>query len=206
MPSYKLTYFNIRWYGEGARLLFNYAGVPFEDIRISNEQWFQLKPKMPYGQVPVLEVDGHMIAQSAAIYRYLGHQFNLAPKSPIDDANVDAVYDSHKDFHAEIKPFIACAAGFAPGDKKKLEKEVVCPARDKYFGYLKRLLSKTDGTHLIGDQVYWADIVIADNLSVINFMVPSLFESHSEVKKFVDYIHQLPKLQKYLKERPESQF
>lgn len=83
---------------------------------------------------------------------------------------------------------------------------MVCPARDKYFGYLKRLLSKTDGTHLIGDQVYWADIVIADNLSVINFMVPSLFESHPEVKKFVDYIHQLPKLQKYLKERPESQF
>lgn len=44
MPQYKLTYFNIRWLGEGARVLFHYAGVPFEDVRVNPQQWAELKP------------------------------------------------------------------------------------------------------------------------------------------------------------------
>lgn len=204
MPNYKLTYFNIRWLGEGARLLFNYAGVPFEDVRITPEQWKELKGKTPFGQVPVLDVDGQKIAQSAAIYRYLGRQFNLTPKSAVEDAMVDAVYDAHKDFHAEIRPFFAVAAGFAQGDKEKLLKEVLIPARDKYFGYLKKYLMKSDGNHLVGKALTWGDIVIADNLYVIHGLAPPLFDGYPEIKKFADYIHALPDLQKYLKERPMS--
>ena len=43
-PEYKLNYFDVRGYGETARLIFHYAGVPFEDRRFTHEEWPSLKP------------------------------------------------------------------------------------------------------------------------------------------------------------------
>lgn len=44
MPSYKLYYFNVRGRGELARLVLNYAGVPFEDYRFEMADWPAIKP------------------------------------------------------------------------------------------------------------------------------------------------------------------
>lgn len=45
MPTYKLTYFNVRGIGEPARILFQLAGVPFEDYRMTHGDgtWEKLK-------------------------------------------------------------------------------------------------------------------------------------------------------------------
>ena len=45
MPSYKLTYFNAPARGEVSRMLFNLAGVPFEDKRIAFEEWAAMKKR-----------------------------------------------------------------------------------------------------------------------------------------------------------------
>jgi hypothetical protein len=39
MSNYKLYYFTIRGTAEAPRMIFHYSGVPFEDIRISMEEW-----------------------------------------------------------------------------------------------------------------------------------------------------------------------
>lgn len=44
MPTYKLTYFNFQGLGEPIRLIFAYAGVQYEDVRIEMDQWPELKP------------------------------------------------------------------------------------------------------------------------------------------------------------------
>ena len=43
MPSYKLTYFDIRGRGEVVRLIFKAAEVEFEDKRVKFEEWGALK-------------------------------------------------------------------------------------------------------------------------------------------------------------------
>jgi len=44
MTNWKLTYFNARGGGEVIRLVFAAADVKYEDIRITQEQWKELKP------------------------------------------------------------------------------------------------------------------------------------------------------------------
>ena len=93
MASYKLYYFNVRGSAESSRIIFAQADVKYEDIRFETEQWpkeykesetglivhactnFTHYKEMPFGRVPVLEVDGTMIAGSINILRYVGTKF-----------------------------------------------------------------------------------------------------------------------------------
>jgi len=43
MPTYKLHYFNVRGRAEISRLCFVAAGIEFEDLRHSMEEWQQMK-------------------------------------------------------------------------------------------------------------------------------------------------------------------
>ncbi len=44
MPAYKLTYFNVRARAELARLMFQYAGQDFQEVRFEQKEWFDYKP------------------------------------------------------------------------------------------------------------------------------------------------------------------
>lgn len=43
MPSYKLIYFHSRGLAEVTRYLFAAAGVEYEDIRVTGEEWENMK-------------------------------------------------------------------------------------------------------------------------------------------------------------------
>lgn len=58
---------------------------------------------MPYGQVPVLEVDGKKIAQSLTICRYAGNLAKLSGNNPLENAEIDAVVDSFADVQKSKK-------------------------------------------------------------------------------------------------------
>uniref|UniRef100_A0A915AJW2 glutathione transferase n=1 Tax=Parascaris univalens TaxID=6257 RepID=A0A915AJW2_PARUN len=204
MPQYKLTYFNIRGLAEGARLMFHHAGVDFEDNRLEREDWPLLKPNTPFGQLPLLEVDGEVLAQSTAIFRYLGRKFGLAGKTPMEEAQVDSIFDAYKDFIAEVRPYFLVAGEDYPGDKEKLLKELVIPAREKHFPGLEKFLNKSGSGYLVGDSVTWADIVISDSLATWETLVPDLLGNYPVLKKFVEHVRDLPNIKKWIAERPET--
>ena len=66
-----------------------------------------LKPSLPFGQLPVLEVDGITIGQSMAIARYLANEYGIAGTSNMVKAQVDEVVDVINDVqNAMVSPNI----------------------------------------------------------------------------------------------------
>ena len=55
---------------------------------------------MPFGKVPVLEVDGKKIDQSTAISRYLAKQCGLAGKNDWESLEIDSTVDTIHDVRA----------------------------------------------------------------------------------------------------------
>lgn len=55
---------------------------------------------MPFRQVPVLKVDGKMLAQSNTIARYLARQHGLAGNTEWEKSQADMFIDCVYDLHA----------------------------------------------------------------------------------------------------------
>ena len=98
----KLTYLGIKGFAEPIRLSFFISKIPFEDERITYEEIAKRRTNLPYGQVPVLEVDGKVFSQSNAILRWAGRQGNLYPEEVQLDC--DAVLSCIDDINKNLSP------------------------------------------------------------------------------------------------------
>jgi len=90
----KLTYFDFPGCAELTRLMLVYGGILFTDERIAREGFAKLKPTLPFGQLPVLQVDGKIFSQSMGIARYAAQLAGLCPMEPVEALQVDMVVDS----------------------------------------------------------------------------------------------------------------
>ena len=73
MPKIVLTYFGFQGAGEKIRLALTLGGIEFEDRHVPFQEWAALKPSTPYGQLPLMSMDGgEPFAQSSAMLRYAG--------------------------------------------------------------------------------------------------------------------------------------
>ncbi|KAJ9587111.1 hypothetical protein L9F63_028317, partial [Diploptera punctata] len=97
-PTYKLIYFNVKALGEPIRFILSYGGLQFEDYRFEREDWLKLKPSMPFGKTPVLEIDGKQTHQSGAVSRYLAKQVGLSGKDDWENLEIDMIVDTFTDF------------------------------------------------------------------------------------------------------------
>jgi glutathione S-transferase len=106
MSKPKLTYFDAAASrGEECRLALKIAGVDFEDHRLKRTDWPTLKPKTPFGGLPIFEMPGHpVLAQSNAILVLIGRLYGLHPKDLFEAALHEAVMHSVEELRAKVTP------------------------------------------------------------------------------------------------------
>jgi len=76
----------------------------------------------PFGQVPVLEVGGERLTQSAAIMRYVGRRGGWTPTDPLESHRVDEVLNAINDLTVLI------VKTFSLGEEERIK------ARDELVG------------------------------------------------------------------------
>lgn len=155
MSKPKLTYFDMPMSrGEECRLAFHVAGVEFEDNRIPRADWPALKPKTPFGSLPVLEMPGHPpIAQSNAILVLIGRLHGVHPQDNFEAARHEAMMCHVEDLRAAVSPSIRIAD---ETEKKKVREGLVAGFLPTWAEYTEKQLG--DGPFFAGAKLHVVDL------------------------------------------------
>ncbi|XP_031842255.2 glutathione S-transferase-like [Nomia melanderi] len=200
MPTYKLSYFPVSALGESIRWLLAYGGIEFEDIRFNVDDWPSIKPETPFGQVPVLEIDGKKVHQSAAISRYLAKQFGLAGKDDWEALEIDMAVDTIHDLRTKISFYSYEKNEAAKAEKLVYVKEVVPYLLERLDAQVKK-----NGGYFVGGALTWADITFVSILDYLNHMMKSdIIEKYENLKQLKEKVLNVPAIKAWNEKAPKS--
>lgn len=191
MPSYKLTYFDMKGgRGESIRLAFHVSGIPFTDERLKHEEFFQKKEAYPFGQLPILTVDDKIvICQEVAILCYIGRSSGLYPNDREEALKVDVALNISNDFYIALMPF------FGPDHpgKDHIKKMVADDKAPKLFGYFDKYLANQGTTYSAGNKLTVADLRLYAVLKMVKSgsvagFPSDLVDKHPHVSKLYQAI------------------
>lgn len=200
-PKYKLFYFDSQGRAEVIRFIFAQAGVPYVDVRFSKEEWPELKPKMPYGIVPVLEVDGKQLSGTIPIGRYLAEKYGLAGSDDFENAQIAGIIDVIGDM---VERNVYALTEKDEARKAELMKELTETHIPRFLSTLETRASANNCVYgwIWGANVTYADLALYIVLQFDKRLIPTVLDSYPALKKLHDSVEALPNIAKWLKERP----
>ncbi|OWF38469.1 S-crystallin SL11-like [Mizuhopecten yessoensis] len=209
MPEYRVIYFDARGRAEPIRLSLAAAGQVFEDKRVQSEEWEKMKSEMPQGAVPILSVDGHMIAQSTAILRYIAREYDMYGEGTKNMTMVDTIISTYEDFFTEmIKPYME-----QDEDKKKeLRKAFGEKVVPKFVKIMSKTLSdnKENSGWLVGSKLTVADIVVfcmfADAESLFDKTAAEAFLEDAKLIAHSEKVAANSAIKAWIAKRPNNAF
>ncbi|XP_012945673.1 probable glutathione S-transferase 6 [Aplysia californica] len=198
MPSYKLTYFDTHGRAEITRLIFAAAGQSYEDVRIKREDWPKIKATTPFGQVPILEVDGKTFGESVAIATYVAREFGFYGKNNLEQLAIDQVVQLVQDF---ISGIVKVVREPDPAKKGELLKEFCAEDAPKYFAMFERLLKDNGTGYFVGSSLTLADLALFDFATGLNNMSPGVLDKAPGVAALCQKVLTNEKIKAYVDTR-----
>jgi glutathione S-transferase len=195
------------WRAEVLRVSLFIKDIPFEDARVSREEFVHLiktgflpnGKRAPFHQLPVIEVDGKIIGQTGAIARYCGKVSNLYSDDIFLAAKIDQIIDAATDITNLVSPTIR-----EKDQIKKMEdrKVLVNKLLPRWFRYLENLLSEDNSTWFV-EKMTIADIAIWRLLGwltsgIIDGIPTSIVDDFPKLKNIHHQVHTHPKVQEWM--------
>ena len=195
------------WRAEVLRVSLFIRDIPFEDVRVSREEFIHLiktgflpnGKRSPFHQLPVIEVEDKIIGQTGAIARYCGKVSNLYSDDMLKAAKIDQIIDAATDITNVVSPTIR-----EKDQKKKMEdrKVLVDKLLPRWFRYLENLLSEDDSTWFV-EKMTIADIAMWRLLGwltsgIIDGIPTSVVDDFPKLKNIHHQVHTHPKVQEWM--------
>ena len=195
------------WRAEVLRVSLFIRDIPFEDVRVSREEFIHLiktgflpnGKRSPFHQLPVIEVEDKIIGQTGAIARYCGKVSNLYSDDMLKAAKIDQIIDAATDITNVVSPTIR-----EKDQEKKMEdrKVLVNKLLPRWFRYLENLLSEDDSSWFV-EKMTIADIAMWRLLgwltsSIIDGIPTSVVDDFPKLKNIHHQVHTHPKVQEWM--------
>lgn len=163
----KVIYFDIAGRAEPIRLTMCIGKVSFEDVRVKND-WPELKPTMPWGSLPVIELDdGTKLAQSRALLRFVAKKVEgMYPEDHLQAQRVDEILEALEDTANTVRE---AGRGLEGPEKEAARKQAA--ETGPLATFLKQIehfieVNGKDG-HVVGDKLTVADVALFCSMSSI---------------------------------------
>jgi len=157
----KLSYFPFPfWRAEISRVALFMADIEFDNHYVSFDDLRAMKKEgsLPFGQVPILEVDGQLIAQTGAIARFCGKLSGLYPRdNDLEAALIDQFIDAATDITLLFSPTM-----FEKDQEKKLaaRAQIAEKKLPRWLGYLEGQLGHDESGYVVGKRLTMADLTL----------------------------------------------
>jgi len=196
------------WRAEVLRVSLFISNTPFEDVRISREEFINMiktgylpnGKKVPFHQLPVIEVDGEIIGQTGAIARYCGKISNLYSNDNINAAKIDQIIDAATDITNLVSPTIR-----EKDEQKKIEDRLLLKNKllPRWFRYLENILSESTSDWFVENKMTIADIAMWRLLGwlisgIIDGIPTTIVDSYPKLKNIHTNVHHHPKVQEWM--------
>ncbi len=165
-------YFHGRGIGEPIRLLLTVGEVEFTDRRYSFDEFAkldELKANLPFGQIPALEVDGVLLAQTDSLMRFAARLADLYPTDALSAARSDMVVAHQADIHSAIAKMSFDGVPGAPGTnmvpEEERSKRISAWFESTLPGLLTRLENLAGTGYMVDTSLSWADICVFNRLT-----------------------------------------
>ena len=194
MPDVTLTYFRGRGRAETTRWMLAATGTDFVNVPVDTPEdlaALRATGKLPFDQMPLLEIDGLCLSQSSAMIRYLARGHGLYGRNDTDAMWCDMVAGVVADFaEAGIQAAFKPDAETAVADQE---------ARFAKFGprFEARIAEQGTG-YCASDRMTFADIVLAEALSAYLEWIPDLLEQTPHLKALYARVVSEPGIARYL--------
>lgn len=203
LMSLKLVYFKMRALAEAPQMLMRCNHIDYEYVMSwehFEDAWPKVKPNLAFKQLPMLEVNGqHQICQSIAILKFLENKASLAIEDPIEAAKAEAILQSAQELFAPLNPTV----NFAVGDDFTAKRDAMRQALSTRFRELQDCLIENDAKFFTDNTARAAEFATFHHLDLSKQLDPTLLKDFPRLEKFISDMTELPKMAKYLEDRPE---
>ena len=195
---------------EVTRLALFIGDIPFNDYRVKGKEIDDLKATgllpnkqiAPFKQLPILDVDGKIIAQTGAIARFCGKLSGLYPKdNDFEASQIDQIIDAAQD----INYLVTLSSRDKEKDRLELARKILSTKHlPKWFQFLENLLEKNEeSSFFVGKNISIADLAIWRLLGwltsgLLDGVPMNILEPYERLKKLRDEIYNHPKVNEWM--------
>ncbi len=198
----KLSYFDFSGgRGEECRLALHIAGIDFVDDRISPKDWSSIKPSTPFGEMPVIDIEGEgILAQSNAILGLIGTRHGLLPDDDFKAAQHIAILNAVEDLNTRI----GFTMRLEDDEQKKKERQELAE------GYMKEWANNMEkqiqGPFVAGETITVADLKLFILIGwikqdILDFMPANYFDAFPKLNTLFAAVSEHPKVIEWYKSK-----
>jgi len=201
MGKMKMTYFGVRARAEISKLVMAYSNTDYEFVGVTFPEWPTVKPTIPTGSLPCMEIEGEQFGQGIALQSYLAEKAGIYGDNAMDRLVINQLSCIREDLIVPETQHFLCSDDAQKAEK---DKDLVDNVYPKYLKMIDTIVQKKKGPYVLGDKFSLADIVVYEAFKTLSQNHNELLKPYKAINDLRAKVAGLKGIKEYLAKAPQT--